>query len=122
MAYLEPLETEQLAELKPILAMSEATMGFVPNSMLTMAHMRQLPVAFSVLFGTVMGADVKVLMENLIKVAPERTPRKKIYPRTCFSSSRTASASALDVATAKLIPDTIPVSYTHLTLPTNSRV
>ena len=69
MAYLEPLETEQLAELKTILAMSEATMGFVPNSLLTMAHMRQLPVAFSVLFGTVMGADVKVLMENLIKVS-----------------------------------------------------
>ena len=67
MAYLEPLEAEKLAELKPILAMSEATMGFVPNSILTMAHMRQLPVAFSMLFGTVMGADVKVLMENLIK-------------------------------------------------------
>ena len=80
MAYLEPLETEQLAELKPILAMSEATMGFVPNSMLTMAHMRQLPVAFSVLFGTVMGADVKVLMENLIKVAPEQNAPEENLP------------------------------------------
>ena len=63
MAHLPPLEIHELEELKPILAMSEATMGFVPNSMRTMAHMRQLPVAFSVLFGTVMGADVKVLME-----------------------------------------------------------
>ena len=57
MAHLPPLEIHELADLKPILAMSEATMGFVPNSMRTMAHMRQLPVAFSVLFGTVMGAD-----------------------------------------------------------------
>ena len=54
-------------------------MGFVPNSMRTMAHMRQLPVAFSVLFGTVMGADVKVLMENLVKVAPEQnTPEENL--------------------------------------------
>ena len=80
MAYLEPLETEQLAELKTILAMSEATMGFVPNSILTMAHMRQLPVAFSMLFGTVMGADVKVLMENLIKVAPEQNAPEENLP------------------------------------------
>ena len=83
-------------------------MGFVPNSILTMAHMRQLPVAFSMLFGTVMGTDVKVLMENLIKVAPEQNAPEKIYPQTCFSSSLTALASPLDVATAKLIPDTIP--------------
>lgn len=79
MAHLQPLEIHELEELKPILAMSEATMGFVPNSMRTMAHMRQLPVAFSVLFGTVMGADVRVLMENLLKVAPEQnTPEENL--------------------------------------------
>ena len=80
MAHLPPLEMHELEELQPILAMSEATMGFVPNSMRTMAHMRQLPVAFSVLFGTVMGADVKVLMENMLKVAPQQNAPQENLP------------------------------------------
>ena len=32
MPHLPPVEMQDLDELKPILAMSEATMGFVPNS------------------------------------------------------------------------------------------
>jgi hypothetical protein len=43
MAHLPPVSAEELEELAPIIAMSEATMGFVPNSMKTMAHIRQLP-------------------------------------------------------------------------------
>ena len=80
MAHLLPLEKQELDELKPILAMSEATMGFVPNSMLTMAHMRQLPAAFSVLFGTVMGGDARALMENMIKVTPEQNSPEENLP------------------------------------------
>ncbi len=72
MANLPPLEMAQLEELQPIMAMSEASMGFVPNSMLTMAHMRQLPVAFSLLFGTVMGGDAKTMMNNLASIIPEQ--------------------------------------------------
>ena len=40
-----------------------------------MAHMRQLPAAFSVLFGTVMGADVKTLLEN-DPLPEQNAPRK----------------------------------------------
>ena len=72
MAHIPPLDIDQLDELKPVLAMSEATMGFVPNSVRTMAHMRQLPVAFSILFGTIMGGDTKALLENMLKIVPEQ--------------------------------------------------
>ena len=80
MPHLPPLDVQDLDELKPILAMSEATMGFVPNSVRTMAHMRQLPAAFSVLFGTVMGADVKTLLETMIQVAPEQNAPEENLP------------------------------------------
>ena len=80
MAHLPPVSAEELEELAPIIAMSEATMGFVPNSMKTMAHIRQLPAAFSVLFGTVMGADTKVLLENMVKVAPEQNAPEDNLP------------------------------------------
>ena len=79
MPHLPPVEMQDLDELKPILAMSEATMGFVPNSVRTMAHMRQLPAAFSVLFGTVMGADV-TLLETMIQVAPEQNAPEENLP------------------------------------------
>jgi alkylhydroperoxidase family enzyme len=80
MAHIPPLDTTELEELKPILAMSEASMGFVPNSMKTMAHMRQLPVAFSLLFGTVMGADTKQLIENMLQVVPEQNKSEENLP------------------------------------------
>ena len=80
MAHLPPLDTEALEELKPILAMSEATMGFVPNSVKTMAHLRQLPAAFSVLFGTVMGGDTRQLLENMSKVVPQQNAPEDNLP------------------------------------------
>ena len=45
-----------------------------------MAHMRQLPAAFSVLFGTVMGADVKTLLKTMIQVAPEQNAPEENLP------------------------------------------
>lgn len=80
MAHLPPLDMHELDELQPILAMSEATMGFVPNSMRTMAHIRQLPVAFSMLFGTVMGGDLKGLMENLLPLVPQQNTTEDNLP------------------------------------------
>jgi len=44
--------------------MTEAVMGFVPNSALTMARMPQLTMAYSMLAGVVFGADLRVLMER----------------------------------------------------------
>ena len=62
MANVTPLEREELTHLEQVLNASEAMMGFVPNSMLTMSHMPQLTMAFSLLAGTVFGADLKATM------------------------------------------------------------
>ena len=71
MAHVAPLSREQLAALEPVLAGAEANMGFVPNSMKTMAHMPQLTMAFSMLAGVVFGADLRPLMENFSAIVPE---------------------------------------------------
>lgn len=46
---------QELPELEPILAMVEQSMGFVPNSMLTMAHWPELLGTFGGFAGTVLG-------------------------------------------------------------------
>lgn len=73
MAHIEPRTREELPELDKVLAMTEAVMGFVPNSALTMAHMPQLTVAYSMLAGVVYGADLKVLMASLADSVPTPT-------------------------------------------------
>ena len=56
-------------------------MGFVPNSMLTMAHMHQLPLAFSMLVGVVFGADLKALLAQYTDIAPDQNdPQDNLSP------------------------------------------
>ena len=47
MTLVTPKSRDELKELEPIIEMVEATMGFVPESMLTMAHWPELLQAFS---------------------------------------------------------------------------
>jgi AhpD family alkylhydroperoxidase len=70
MAHVEPLAREDLAALEPVLAGAEAAMGFVPNSMMTMAHMPQLTMAFAMLAGVVFGADLKPQIQNFASMVP----------------------------------------------------
>ncbi len=49
---------DQLGDLAAMLPMYEAAMGFVPNSLLTMAHWPELAQAFSGLAGTILGGGV----------------------------------------------------------------
>ena len=70
MAHITPLERADLGHLEQVLAGSEAAMGFVPNSMLTMAHMPQLTMAFSMLAGVVFGGDLKQIVENYQQSVP----------------------------------------------------
>lgn len=53
MPRVEPLPRETLAEFEPVFAMIEQTVGFVPNSMLTMGRWPELLQAFSGLVGTI---------------------------------------------------------------------
>lgn len=56
MTLIEPKNREDLPELEPLFQMVEASMGFVPNSMFTMAHWPELLQAFGQLGGTVLGS------------------------------------------------------------------
>ena len=59
MAHIDPLTLENVPEqLKPMLAMADARMGFVPNSMLTMAHWPELVQSFTPLVATVLGGGI----------------------------------------------------------------
>lgn len=55
MAHVEPLSRDQLEEFEPLFQLLEASMGFVPNSMLTLARRPEILRAFAMLAGTVLG-------------------------------------------------------------------
>ena len=66
MAHIEPRPRTAVDELQGIFAGAEAAMGFVPNSMLTMAHMPQLPAAFFALTSVVFGGDLMTRIDQTI--------------------------------------------------------
>lgn len=55
MTHITPNTREELTELEPLFQAVEASMGFVPTSMLTMAHWPELLQAFGGLGNTVLG-------------------------------------------------------------------
>jgi len=55
MTFIEPKNRRDLPQLEPLFQMVEASMGFVPNSMFTMAHWPELLTAFGQLGSTVLG-------------------------------------------------------------------
>lgn len=55
MTHVQPLSRESQQALEPIFQAVDASMGFVPTSMLTMAHWPELLQAFAGLGGTVLG-------------------------------------------------------------------
>lgn len=73
MARLDPLQGDALAELEPLMALVEQSMGFRPNSMATMAHLPGLPQAFAQLTGVVWGATaVDPALKALVAVMASR--------------------------------------------------
>jgi AhpD family alkylhydroperoxidase len=71
--HIAPRDLGDLPELQPMLETVRAAMGFVPNSMLTMAHLPQLPIAFSMLAGVVFGGDLQQQLTSLAPLVPART-------------------------------------------------
>ncbi len=55
MTHITPKTRAELPELEPMFAGVEASMGFVPSSMLTMAHWPELLTSFGALGATVLG-------------------------------------------------------------------
>ena len=56
MTYIPPKQREELPELEPMLQMVEASMGFLPASMMTMAHWPELTQAVGGLGATVLNS------------------------------------------------------------------
>ncbi len=73
MTHVKPVQRSEAGELEKFFKVAEAGMGFLPNSLLTMAHIRQLMPIFSVFVATVRGADAKELLEALGDQIPDQT-------------------------------------------------
>ncbi len=71
MSNVQPRSRDSVGQLGPIFDAAERAAGFVPNSMLTMAHIPQLPVGFMVLVNGIFGGDVKSTMADLTGVVPD---------------------------------------------------
>lgn len=70
MSHVNPRPSGATPGLRPVFQAAEAAMGFVPNSMRTMAHMPQLPFAFASLANVIFGGDLKALMAGLADRIP----------------------------------------------------
>ncbi|NOX49066.1 MAG: hypothetical protein GXP16_00815, partial [Gammaproteobacteria bacterium] len=80
MPHINPRHREDLEVLEPVLAASQALMGFVPNSMTTMAHVPQLTVAVSMLAGVVFGGDLQQMMRNYQSVVENQALGRADHP------------------------------------------
>ncbi|MEM1229639.1 MAG: carboxymuconolactone decarboxylase family protein [Pseudomonadota bacterium] len=80
MAHLSPLPEEALEAYGPFFAATAASMGFVPNSMKTMAHLPQLPVALMLLASTSFGGDLKAIVAQLGDQIPDNTEAQMALP------------------------------------------
>jgi AhpD family alkylhydroperoxidase len=80
MAHLTPIDRTEAGSLEGVFAAVEASMGFLPNSMLTMAHMPQLPMAFMMLTSVTFGADLKGLMAAFADSVPAQGDAEENLP------------------------------------------
>jgi uncharacterized peroxidase-related enzyme len=73
MTHIDPVPREDLSALQPVLDAMEAAMGFVPNSLLTMAHWPELVQSFAGLAGTVLGGgQVDPGLKQLVALVASR--------------------------------------------------
>ena len=67
MTHIPPKKREEMPEMEPMFQMVEASMGFVPNSIFTMAHWPALLQAFAQLGGTILGpGEIDAGLKQLI--------------------------------------------------------
>ncbi len=67
MTLITPKSRDELVELEPVFQLVEASMGFLPASMLTMAHWPELVQAFAGMGGTILaGGELDSELKQLI--------------------------------------------------------
>ena len=74
MARIEPKDRSKLTELEPIFNQTQMLLGFLPNSMLTMAHKPELLKSFAAMAMTILKPDkvsmqLKTLVANAVSNA-----------------------------------------------------
>ena len=83
MTHIKPKAREDLPELAPLFDLVEQTMGFVPESMTTMAHWPELLGAFGGLGATVLNSGEVDAVITLGAVIRGETPHFDIIANEC---------------------------------------
>lgn len=98
MTHIIPKTREDLTELEPVFQAVEASMGFVPTSMLTMAHWPELMQAFGGLGNTILGSgELEPGLKQLIAFAVSNASGSR------YCQAHTAhSAERKDISTEKI--------------------
>lgn len=102
MPHVDPLPREQLPDFEPLFQLVEATMGFVPNSLLTLARKPDILRAFSMLVGAVLGPAGSIdpgLRQLVAHVASNATGCRYCQAHTAHGAvHRGVSQQKLDAA------------------------
>ena len=90
MTHITPVERGELPELEPMFELVEAAMGFVPTSMLTMAHWPELVQPFAGLSGTILaGGELERGLKQLVAVVVSNAAGcRYCQAHTIFSAGR----------------------------------
>jgi len=95
MALVPPLSPEAAADQADLFKMVESVMGFVPNSMLTMAHRPEILQSFAVMAGIINGpGDVSNELKRLVaEVASHAAGCQYCVAHTAHQAERAGIAS-----------------------------
>ncbi|MDB2479899.1 carboxymuconolactone decarboxylase family protein [Porticoccaceae bacterium] len=101
MTQISKKERQELTALAPMLDMVEAGMGFVPNSMLTMAHWPELLGAFGGLGATILQTgDIEPELKQLIALVSSRASGCNYCQAHTSHSAHRAGAAEAKIAAA----------------------
>ena len=101
MTQISKKERQELPALAPMLDMVEAGMGFVPNSMLTMAHWPELLGAFGGLGATILQTgDIEPELKQLIALVSSRASGCHYCQAHTSHSAHRAGAAEAKIAAA----------------------
>jgi len=101
MSQISKKDRQELPALAPMLDMVEAGMGFVPNSMLTMAHWPELLDAFGGLGATILQTgDIEPELKQLIALVSSRASGCNYCQAHTSHSAHRAGAAEAKIAAA----------------------
>jgi len=95
MAHVPPLPSDQVTFLQPVLDSTRRHLGFVPNSLLTMAHVPHAALAFGLLLTTIRGGDLNAAWQGIAdRVPAPQDPAELVEPALLQLAAFAASVGA----------------------------